>query len=430
MNEVIVNKPNKTAEEKESNDFNNLPEEKSHWEKYKFYYLVLGSFFFALLIILLANSNTNNELKKVNRRISNLESNSSGDSQGNGKERTPLFFDKDFIVPQKKDQDKNWLENQIFQKSLRQELKNKINYFNNIKPYLTNKATHINRNILFYGPPGTGKSYYAELLAKNESSAYITVHAGELQRIFVGSGGGKWREFFDKAKKQARRLGADAKPVMIIVDEFDSLGGRGKDDPIHKKDDTLINTFLTSMDELHNEKLNIAVLATTNYLNMLENAAIRAGRFDSKIEVGYPRTQEEYDELCDHLKKQVEWEFKNNTNREFWINKNENKIIEFAPGFWSDIKRQVWTEISQSEEILKNSGFDLLGLKVMVKNCIENKISTDSQRISIGNEEVTEFTKQLKKEIEAKEKTKKGEEKEKKKNWEDFAKALREGMRN
>ncbi|CAG8657157.1 5356_t:CDS:1, partial [Ambispora gerdemannii] len=26
-------------------DYNNLPEEKSHWEKYQLYYLVFGSFF-------------------------------------------------------------------------------------------------------------------------------------------------------------------------------------------------------------------------------------------------------------------------------------------------------------------------------------------------------------------------------------------------
>jgi len=168
---------------------------------------------------------------------------------------------------------------------------------------------------LLYGPPGTGKSFYVELLAKTESSAYCIIPAGELQQIYVGSGSIKQRAFFDEAKKIAKKLPHGSKPVMLIIEEFDSLGGQGKSKPDGAKDDTLVNTFLTIMDEIHSQRLNINVLATTNYLSMLEEAAIRPGRFSHKIEINFPHTQTEYEDIFDSLKKNMEEELKNRKNR-------------------------------------------------------------------------------------------------------------------
>jgi len=53
---------------KESND-NYYPAEKSHWERYKLYYLVFGSFFLLLVVILISNSTTNRQIRKINERL-------------------------------------------------------------------------------------------------------------------------------------------------------------------------------------------------------------------------------------------------------------------------------------------------------------------------------------------------------------------------
>ena len=53
---------------KESND-NYYPAEKSHWERYKLYYLVFGSVFLLLVIILISNSKTNEQIRKINDRL-------------------------------------------------------------------------------------------------------------------------------------------------------------------------------------------------------------------------------------------------------------------------------------------------------------------------------------------------------------------------
>jgi hypothetical protein len=78
----ISNKP-KDNDKKVDTDPNNLPEEEGHFEKYQYYYLIFGSFFFTVLIILISNWNTNNEIQKINSRLSNPYSENSSQRNTN-----------------------------------------------------------------------------------------------------------------------------------------------------------------------------------------------------------------------------------------------------------------------------------------------------------------------------------------------------------
>src|SRR5947208_1638942 len=64
----ITNQQKENNEKKADTNYN-LPEEKSHWERYKLYYLVFGTFFVTTLIILISNSTTNEEIGKINDRL-------------------------------------------------------------------------------------------------------------------------------------------------------------------------------------------------------------------------------------------------------------------------------------------------------------------------------------------------------------------------
>ena len=57
------------GQKKENRDNYYYSAEKSHWEKYQLYYLVFGSFFFTTLIVLISNHNTNNQIKKINKKL-------------------------------------------------------------------------------------------------------------------------------------------------------------------------------------------------------------------------------------------------------------------------------------------------------------------------------------------------------------------------
>ncbi|WP_172575443.1 AAA family ATPase [endosymbiont GvMRE of Glomus versiforme] len=288
-----------------------------------------------------------------------------------------------FIFPKKKDQRSNWTD-EIYQKSIRDKIKKKINYFKFIGNFLNEKASHTNKNMLFFGPPGSGKSYYAEILAKNESSAYTIISAGELQQYFVGSGGSKWKQIFEMAKILANNLPANSKPIIIVIDEFDSLAGKGKNNPFNSKDDTLVNTLLTTMDEVHRSKLNIWVVATTNYYDMLEDASVRSGRFDTKIKIRNPRDQKEYSELSSKLKHLVE---------------NEKKEIEISVDFWEKAKESVWNIASSDKTFLKKSGFSILSLRSKIHEIFADKIHDKLKKIFVGVDDIPKFEESLKDEI-------------------------------
>ncbi|CAG8719586.1 7788_t:CDS:2, partial [Ambispora leptoticha] len=67
IDKVDITNQQKENNEKQADPNNyNFPEEKSHWEKYKLYYLVGGSFFLTTLIILISNLNTNKQIRKIN----------------------------------------------------------------------------------------------------------------------------------------------------------------------------------------------------------------------------------------------------------------------------------------------------------------------------------------------------------------------------
>src|SRR5437588_12103167 len=68
MNKEIIN-----MNEIDKMDITNkqLLEEKSHWDKYKLYYLVFGSAFFTTVIILVSNSTTNKQIRNLKMQLEN-----------------------------------------------------------------------------------------------------------------------------------------------------------------------------------------------------------------------------------------------------------------------------------------------------------------------------------------------------------------------
>jgi hypothetical protein len=79
----------------------NIDEEskKSHWEKYKIYYLIFGSFFFTVLIVLISNSNINNEIRKIKRQSINTEINTEEDQNSSNRYQPKNEYSSQFTKP-------------------------------------------------------------------------------------------------------------------------------------------------------------------------------------------------------------------------------------------------------------------------------------------------------------------------------------------
>jgi ATP-dependent 26S proteasome regulatory subunit len=80
--------------------------------------------------------------------------------------------------------------------------------------------------------------------------------------------------------KLARKLA----PTLVIIEDIDTLGGITRLDADHP----LLGEFLNALDGVEANE-GVITIATTNYSNKLDWAiADRPGRFDIRIDLGYP----------------------------------------------------------------------------------------------------------------------------------------------
>jgi len=139
----------------------------------------------------------------------------------------------------------------------------------------------IPRGVLLTGPPGTGKTLMAKALAGESGVPFIQSSAAEFIELFVGVGASRVRDIFKQAKEKA--------PCIIFIDEIDAIGrqrGAGMGGGNDEREQTL-NQILTEMDGF-NGNTGVLVVAATNRDDILDNALLRPGRFDRKVQVGVP----------------------------------------------------------------------------------------------------------------------------------------------
>ncbi|MDX1535932.1 MAG: ATP-dependent zinc metalloprotease FtsH [Candidatus Spechtbacterales bacterium] len=156
-----------------------------------------------------------------------------------------------------------------------------------IRDYLTNHSKYmamgakIPKGVLFMGPPGTGKTLLARAVAGESDVAFFSVAGSDFIEMFVGTGASRIRDLFEKAKENA--------PAIVFIDEIDALGSRGGPGDVggNREHHQTLNALLTQMDGFDGDT-NVMVIGATNRSDMIDQALLRAGRFDRKIVVGMP----------------------------------------------------------------------------------------------------------------------------------------------
>jgi SpoVK/Ycf46/Vps4 family AAA+-type ATPase len=131
--------------------------------------------------------------------------------------------------------------------------------------------------ILFYGPPGCGKTFIARKLASMMKYNFIELKPSDLASIYVHGTQGKIGDTFREAEARG--------PTLLFFDEIDAfIPSRNRETSHHYSAE--VNEFLAQMNECTERR--ILVIGATNYLNHVDAAARRPGRFDKKIYVGPP----------------------------------------------------------------------------------------------------------------------------------------------
>jgi transitional endoplasmic reticulum ATPase len=133
--------------------------------------------------------------------------------------------------------------------------------------------------ILLFGEPGNGKTLLAEALAGELGVPFLSVAFGDMASKWINETPEKLRGLFRTARRCA--------PCVLFIDEVDSfLKPRDGSGMSHSMDRDTVNTLLREIVELRREK--VVLVAATNYIEQLDRAAVRSGRFDFHIEVPAP----------------------------------------------------------------------------------------------------------------------------------------------
>ncbi|MDD3334588.1 MAG: AAA family ATPase [Eubacteriales bacterium] len=142
-------------------------------------------------------------------------------------------------------------------------------------------GARIPRGVLLYGLPGTGKTLMARALAGEAGVPFFAVNGADFVEMYVGVGASRVRALFQKARKAGK--------AVIFFDEIDAIGKK-RNNQSDEREQTL-NALLSEISGFR-ESDGVVVVAATNRIDTLDEALLRAGRFDRRIEVPLPSLQE------------------------------------------------------------------------------------------------------------------------------------------
>ena len=157
-------------------------------------------------------------------------------------------------------------------------------------------GARVPKGILLVGPPGTGKTLLARAVAGEAGVPFFSVAGSEFVELFVGVGAARARDLFDSAKRHA--------PCIVFIDELDAIGrGRtaGSTSGANDERDQTLNQLLVELDGFESEP-GVIILAATNRPEVLDQALLRPGRFDHRIEIPTPNGSQRRSILALHFK--------------------------------------------------------------------------------------------------------------------------------
>ena len=137
------------------------------------------------------------------------------------------------------------------------------------------------RGIILHGPPGTGKTLLARAVAGEAKVPFFSASGSEFVEMYAGLGSRRVRALFAAARKAA--------PAVVYIDEIDAVGGRRTGHASSGEREQTLDQLLSEMDGFRNDPDRpVVVLASTNRIDDLDPALVRAGRFDRRIAIGLP----------------------------------------------------------------------------------------------------------------------------------------------
>ncbi|USK71155.1 AAA family ATPase [Peribacillus asahii] len=210
-----------------------------------------------------------------------------------------------------------------------------------IKPWVMKhryKGIRRIKGLLLHGPSGVGKTYLSKALAGELGMNIISLKGSDILSKYHGDSANKLKSYFEKARELA--------PCMMIIDEIDAITA-SRDTNVNGAN--LVNELLSQMDG-YDELTDVLVVGTTNYMDNIDKAVLRAGRFDLKVEVPYP-TQEGVQALLKYYLNKSEFSYDQTLINEEFLQLKTGADVESA------VNQAIYEAIWNDETELKVKHF-------------------------------------------------------------------------
>lgn len=149
---------------------------------------------------------------------------------------------------------------------------NHINKWKDNKDFYAHKELIYKTGILLYGEPGVGKSSFVKAIAGKYGADIVNINMSNIADINLN--------------ELSAVLNVDSKEQLyiILLEDIDTAWLDRKNVITDKEDQAVINKLLQFLDS-NTSPNNVIFIATTNHIERLDNALLRDGRFDLKVEV-------------------------------------------------------------------------------------------------------------------------------------------------
>lgn len=158
----------------------------------------------------------------------------------------------------------------FFSENVNKTIKDHLNNFKNNMKLYDEKNLIYKTGILLYGEPGTGKSSLALAIASYLDCSIININMSQFDEINLND--------------LTSVINADKLTYVVLLEDIDTLINNRTAENVELSEQKIINKLLQFLDS-GISPTNVVFIATTNHIDKLDNAILRDGRFDLKLEI-------------------------------------------------------------------------------------------------------------------------------------------------
>lgn len=159
----------------------------------------------------------------------------------------------------------------FFSNNEKEDIIKHIDKFKSNERFYKDRQIIYKTGILLYGKPGTGKSSLAKLIASLYNRSIININVANFKDIDIAT--------------LTQSIDADTvRKYIILLEDIDTLY-LNREDIMTDKDELAVTNKLLQFLDSNTSPNDVIFVATTNHIEKLDEALLREGRFDLKVNI-------------------------------------------------------------------------------------------------------------------------------------------------